>query len=324
MSDEDYIEPRIVESAAVCAALSRLPRLPVRGLVLSQDSVVTDHVGRTVAQRILRTADELGVGGAIVVEERSWNNWAGLESEAPMGRFDIVFFRPDGLAPDPSRLDASHPWCADVLAAVLEGVSARFWTLDQHILPEVLEQQEQRANHLCMQVLARGGAPSVRLPAAWEAPARAEFLVRLFEYALHDAPLTAAATRAWDRDLEPPELFLPEGRRHGLDLARLLESHRSRIQELATSLRILQREVEAARPGGDHAEGWGGVREAMLGRQDALSVIRDSCEEIDRDRDPAGWSRLSADIEALRRLEAAVEKDRGRLESIARGVDSPA
>jgi hypothetical protein len=53
-------------------------------------------------------------------------------------------------------------------------------------------------------------------------------------------------------------------------------------------------------------------------------VIRDSCEEIDRDRDPAGWSRLAANIDALRRLEDAVQGDRDRLAAIVAAGDTPA
>ncbi len=325
MSDEDYIEPLIVESSAVCWTLSMLPRLPVRVLILRHDAVGRDREGKTVAQRALRTAEELGVGEAVVVEERGWSNWRALEQDPPMERFDIVMVRADGLPPDPADAFAPDPRCAELLGGVLEAVTARFWTLDLVVFPEVAEEQDRRAHGLCMQILARGGAPSVRLPPSWELPARDEFLVALFEYALHDAPLPNATERAWDPSLPPPELFLPEGRRHGLDLARLLEDHRSRIQEVATALRIFQREVEASRPEDEEAEErWGAVRDTMTGRQDALGGIRAGCEEIDRDRDPAGWSRLAANVDALRRLEAAVQGDRDRLAAIAASGEAPA
>jgi hypothetical protein len=317
MSDEDYIEPRIVESSAVCEVLSRLPRLPVRALVLAHESIGKTHEGRPLVQRAMRMASELGVGEAVVVEERRWASWAELDAKPPTERFDVVFFRAWGLAPDPTDLDAPHPHCGAVIARVLEAVAARFWTIDLQVLPEVLEDQERRSNALCLQVLGRGGAPSVRIPGTWDAATRDDFLVQLFEYVLHDAPLISAATRAWNRAVEPPDLFLPDGRRHGLDLARLLEAHRSSIHDVSTSLRIFQREIEAARPTAPVAEErWGSVRDSLKDRQASLTEIRDSCEEIDRDRDPAGWSRLAANIDVLRRLEAAVQGDRDRLTAI--------
>ncbi len=325
MSDEDYIEPLIVESSAVCGTLSLLPRLPVRVLIVSHDAVGREHEGKTVAQRVERTADELGVGEAVVVESRAWSRWSDLEQAPPLMRFDIVMFRTDLLPPSPADPNAPDPRCAEVLGSVLEAVSARFWTLDMVVFPEVADEQDLRAHGLCMQILARGGAPSVRLPPSWEPTGRDDFLVSLFEYALHDAPLPTATERAWDRSLPPPELFLPEGRRHGLDLARLLEDHRSRIHDVATSLRIFQREVEASRPADPEAEErWGAVRDIMSGRHDMLGGIRASCEEIDRDRDPAGWSRLAANIDALRRLEAAVQGDRDRLAAITGAGGPPA
>lgn len=323
MSDEDYIEPRIVESSAVCEALSRLPRLPVRVLVLAHDSVDQEREGRTVVQRALRTANDLGVGEAVVVEHRLWLRWGVLETDPPTARYDIVVFRADGLPPSIDDPKAPDPRCAAVLLGVLSRVAARFWTFDQEVFPEIEEEQDYRGQALCMQVLAEGGPPSVRLPLGWDGSARDDFLVTLFEHALHDAPLPSATDRAWDRSLPPPELFLPEGRRHGLDLARLLEDHRSRIQDLTTALRIFQREVEATRPeDAEGAERWGGVRDGVGARQDTLAVIRDSCEEIDRDRDPAGWSRLAANIDALRRLEDAVQGDRDRLAAIVAAGDT--
>lgn len=49
-------------------------------------------------------------------------------------------------------------------------------------------------------------------------------------------------------------------------------------------------------------------------RVGSLELARKACEEINRDRDPADWSRLVANRELLDVLEADDKRDRGLLQ----------
>ena len=104
-------------------------------------------------------------------------------------------------------------------------------------------------------------------------------------------------------------MFQSGGIRHGLDLGRLLEDHRSRIDSLFTRMRAFRKEVEshgAAGEGGDGAP----LLEATKQRLEVLEEVRLGCEEINRDRDPAGWSRLVTNMQVLEELELDTSQDR--------------
>tara|TARA_B100000029_G_scaffold65632_1_gene58607 strand:+ start:795 stop:1034 length:240 start_codon:yes stop_codon:yes gene_type:complete len=63
----------------------------------------------------------------------------------------------------------------------------------------------------------------------------------------------------------------------------------------------------------------GDVRAALaedaLQRTRRLDLVKDACDEINRDRDPAGWSRLSANIQQLAALESDIVQARSWIRS---------
>ncbi len=314
MSEQEYPALKVVEASATCPVLARLPRLPVSVLVLLQEGA-GGH-GRSLAARLTRLAEDLAVGDGVRVVEHTFADWPSLLEEAPSKRFDVVFLRPGWLPADSDDPGQPRPDVVEDLARLLGNVEARFQVVAPGRAKDGSEHLDRRPA-LLLALLDRGAPPAVEIPAAWSAEDVASFEEALFERILHDAPLVqAAATAAGDR-VPLPVLYQPPGRRHGLDLGRLLEDHRRRIEEGGSAVRILLREVEAARPSEDDAAlepGWTEIAQDVIAAQDALEAIKEAVEEINRDRDPAGWSRLATSISDLKEWHARIQDDRGRLE----------
>jgi hypothetical protein len=316
MRGDGRLSPRVVELPAQCAVLDSLPDLPVRILVISADGVEAEG-RRGLADRLERTAESLGVATGLVVEERPLSDWS-TACGAADERFDVVFLRPGEVPADGAddRLPAAHT--VGGLLGLLGDLRSRFWLLDTREDPAPEPHSLQRSEALCRSVVSRGGPPAVLLPSEWQSDRRLHFHQSLLEWSLHDAPLDLAVSRATGSTGPVPILFLPTGRRHGLDLGRLLEDYRRRIDGTQAALQMLSVELEALPTS---AVG----REALctrLGEQgaswaDSLETVKQSCEEINRDRDPAGWSRLGASLDHLSELERAVRAARAEIEALA-------
>ena len=314
MSDEEYPELKVVEASAPCPVLARLPRLPVAVLVVVPAGSVGE--GRPLADRLGRLADHLGVGDGVRVVEHRFTDWPSLLDEAPSGRFDAVFLHPGPVPADSEDLRYPRPDVVENLFRLLGNVEARF----QVVAPEpgVDGLGVDRRTELLLALLQRGAPPAVQIPMQWSAEEVASFEEELLERILHDAPLVQASAAATRDRLPPPVVYQPPGRRHGLDLGRLLEDHRRRIEEGGSALRMLLREVEAFRPPEDEVTpdaAWHAIFDDVIVAQDALEAIKVAVEEINRDRDPAGWSRLATSITALKAWEADVHEHRRRLEA---------
>lgn len=307
MSDAEYPELKVVEASAPCPVLARLPRLPVSVLVLVQAGA--EGEGKPLAARLARLADELGVGHGVQVIEHSFTDWPSLDQEPPTGRFDALFLHAAPLPPDPEEPRDPRGDVIDVMARLLSNLEVRF----QVVGPGGGE-ADRRAG-LLLALLRRGAPPAVLLPADWSEERVGAFEASFFERILHDAPLVQAAATASGDNGALPTLYQPPGRRHGLDLGRLLEDHRRRIEQGASALRMLQRETEAFRPDPEDAaqEPWEEIAADVIEAQERLEAIKQAVEEINRDRDPAGWSRLADSISALEEWEASIQQDRERL-----------
>jgi hypothetical protein len=109
-------------------------------------------------------------------------------------------------------------------------------------------------------------------------------------------------------------VFQPRGLRNGLDLGRILEEHRRRIDALAVGMKTFGREIEAASQTLE-GDGWEERLLKVAQRVESLESARQACEEINRDRDPAGWSRLTANRELLDVLEEDDQRDRDLLKT---------
>ena len=306
-------EPLVVESAAACPGLARLPRLPIRVLVLTAPEL-EDPERRSLADRLTRRTDELGVADGVAIAAETFSSWALSPGGASRKRFDIVLFRPSAIpAVDGASAEPTEE-VIDVLARVLGHLETRFWVLDPPP-PGAPEGEDARRVKLCRDLTSRGAPPVVRLPQDWEADQLPGFYEDLLEWVLHDAPLVKAVSRATGDRRPIPAIFQPAGGRFGLDLGRLLEDHRKQIGEESSSVKVFQRELEAARPEDDarSQDLWVSLEADLRVRLEALEQVRDQAAEINRDRDPAGWSRLAANIEELKVIQLNGRRDRDQL-----------
>jgi hypothetical protein len=146
----------------------------------------------------------------------------------------------------------------------------------------------------------------------WPEPVVVAFVTTFLQRTLHDASFERAVARASVGRFELPTVFQPSGLRNGLDLGRILEEHRRRMDSLSAGMKTFGRELEAAQRslGG---EGWVERLGRVTQRIQTLEGARLACEEINRDRDPAGWSRLAANRELLDVLEDDDRVDREQL-----------
>jgi hypothetical protein len=313
MTDAVDPQPLVVESSAACPGLARLPSLPVRVLILTAPEL-EDPDRRSLADRLSRRTDELGVADGVAVAEESFSTWELAPGAASHKRFDIVLFRPgavpalDGASAEPAEE------VVDVLARVLCDLETRFWVLDPP--PRgAPEGEDARRLKLCRDLANRGAPPAVRLPTGWDTEQVPGFYEDLLEWVLHDAPLIKAVSRATGDRRPLPAIFQPAGGRFGLDLGRLLEDHRKQIGEESNKVRVFQRELEAARPEvvGDRHEIWARLGSDVSARLEALERVREQAAEINRDRDPAGWSRLAANIDELKVIQREGHRDRDQL-----------
>ena len=314
MSDAEYPELKVVEASAPCPVLARLPRLPVAVLVLVQEGFTGE--GRPLADRLVRLAEDLAVGDGVSVTAHSFVDWPSMLADAPVGRFDVVFLHTLRLPADPDDASLTRGDVVDGLFRLLGNVEARF----QVVAPEGGARESggvDRRPDLLLALLRRGAPPAIQIPKEWPVEEVARFELELLERILHDAPLVqAAATATGDRS-PLPTVYQPPGRRHGLDLGRLLEDHRRRIEEGGSALRMLLREVEAFRPPPEERPpdaAWQEISRDMSAGQEALEAIKEAVEEINRDRDPAGWSRLADSIAGLKEWEAQIQEYRRRLD----------
>ncbi len=306
MSDAEYPAPRVIETSAPCPPLARLPKLPVTVLVLDRGEADEERKG--LAHRLARLADELGVGEGVQVVEHRVPDWDYPLEGLDVRRFDAVFVRSTDL---PGALDDfSEPadGLIDGLSLLLADAETRFYVL----APPPPDHPDRR-DALALRLAERGSPPAVVVPAAWDEAAVAHFLTTLFERSLHDWPLARAVTDAAAGELPVPVIYQPPGRRHGLDLGRLLEDHRRKIEEGVSSLRMLSRELQAAGP--DERGPLARIAADAPVRQTELEEIKAAVEEINRDRDPAGWSRLAESIARLQRWEEDLERARQALEA---------
>jgi len=301
--ESDEAQPRVVQSEVECEELAVLPQLPVRVVVLAAERI---GAGPDVGKSLQSAADSLGAGLGVRVDARDLDSWRSLPAQ-PGDRFDAVFLRPDPIPPAPD--DPSSPSLAiqGALGLLLRDVGARLWVLAPPSDPGEDEETLRRA--LCANLLKQGAPPAVLLPGDWTPAEQLSFQEALFEQLIADAPLAKAAARAALDRPSQPELYLPAGRRHGLDLGRLLEDHRQRIGSLTSELRSFKMEIEAfasVRP-------VDALRDRNVQHSGDIEEIRAAAEEIDRDRDPAGWTRLASGIERLGALEVSLNADRNAL-----------
>ena len=315
MTDAEYPAPRVEESGTPCIAVSRLPSLPVRLLVLGRGAADS----RAFAPRLVQLASDLGAGDGVEVAAGPLSSWhAPLHSIEP-GRYDVLLLRPEAVPADAIYRDQAPDWLVERFAATLSECATRVWLIE----PAAADgdpQEATRLEDLARRVVRAGGPPAVVVPSPWGDQDAPGFVEACIEQLLHDATLGAAVERATEERHPPALLLVPEGRRHGLDLARLLEDHRARIGEQTSGLRAFRREYEAFRAGaGDHAafDPFGLRLEA---RAEALTQVKGACEEINRDRDPAGWTRLAQNIARLAAIEAEEEADRSTLRATAAQV----
>lgn len=161
------------------------------------------------------------------------------------------------------------------------------------------------------------------VPQEWESDRRLHFHQALLEWSLHDAPLDLAVRRAAGSDGPVPVLFLPSGRRHGLDLGRLLEDYRRRIDGTYAALRMLSVELASlSAESGMREDRRDSLQESADVWMTHMRTVKESCAEINRDRDPAGWSRLRASLDELALVEGGVASARHEIECLDRDRSS--
>lgn len=310
MNEEEYPGPRLIETSAPCPPLARLPKLPVRVLVLSYDESEGEE-SRGLSAPLARLADDLGVGQGVQVSEREVPDWGSFFEQDTVCRYDGVFLvapRLPGAYDDPTEPSDE---LIDALSTLLADSETRFLVLQPPDADEL-----DRRETLCLRLGERGSPPAVVVPRSWGGAAAERFATSLFERLLHDSPLARAVADA-SAGLSPPAIiYQPPGRRHGLDLGRLLEDHKRHIEEGGASLRTFLRELEAARPReGEPDEAWTQTAGRAGQAQQELDQIKAAVEEINRDRDPAGWSRLAESIARHQRWEDELDRARHRLEA---------
>ena len=315
MSKTEYPEILVVESDVPCPVLERTPRLPVRIHVLDARTEASPAV--SIADDLAQLARDLGAADGVVVQGSRSSGWI-TRLPTGSGRWDgLVVYPPTLLAASSGagELDSSVPDESAVtsLTALLSNTGARFLILAPS--PATSEGVGPRAVELARRVklvraLAAAGAPAVvLLPVEWPDDITANFVARLFERLLHDSSLERAVSRAAQGRFELPSIFQPRGSRGGLDLGRLLEHQRKRISELSSLMKRFARELEAA------SDVLGPEvllqrLERVERRVESLEGARTACEEINRDRDPAGWSRLAQSVELLNVLSEDDRADR--------------
>jgi len=294
----------------VCESLEQLPQLPVRVLVLSAVGV-EDSSRRGLASRLERRSRELGVGSGVVIRDAQFDEWDQLFEESDANRYDAVFFRPASLPADRLAADRPAQHVIDGLFKLFRDFYVRFWLVDpetESVGEGAARLGEARRLALCRTLVGRGAPPAVMPSSSWDLDELARFHEDFLERALHDAPLPAAVGLATGREAQSASVFVPMGSRHGLDLGRLLEDHRRRIDATNGALAMLHRQLEAvpATSGMDAEAVRSALAEDARDRTARLGLVKAACDEINRDRDPAGWSRLSANIEQLALLESDI------------------
>jgi hypothetical protein len=318
MNEEAYPEPLVVELPAACPGLARLPRLPVRVLVLGSPGL--DEPGRRgLADRLRRLAEDVGAADGVVVQEQTMAGRTLVPGSTERLRFDLVILRPAAVPASKAADDAPAPDVVDSMSRVLSDLQTRFWVLDpspNHDDPD----DDVRRMKLCRRLVERGAPPVVVVPPGWTQEELAGWHVDFLEHALADAPLAAAVARATGSLRPVPAIFQPTGGRFGLDLGRLLEDHRQRIGEASSELRIFEKELEAAEPGPAASAAqkatWDALTAAAGQRHGVLELVRGAVDEINRDRDPAGWSRLGANVAQLRALDDGERAARDQLQAL--------
>lgn len=309
MSETDYPELLIVESDVECPVLEQLPRLPVRFQVLDAQAAASAE-SVPLAEDLAQLAQDLGAADGVDVRGGRCEGWQ-PRLPSGSGRFDGLVLLPPSLRPVPGDPTEPEHEAADALRQLLANLGVRFLILAPP--PSALDIDElPRRVKLARQVIDSGGPAVVLLPMEWDPTIVSRFVLAFVERLLHDSPLDRAVARAAVDRFELPSVFQPRGLRHGLDLGRIFEQHRSRIDSLAARMKIHQREIEGARSGLTEAE-----IEGRLGlvahRMETLEAVRSASDEINRDRDPAGWSRLAANIELVETLEGDDAQDRKAL-----------
>ncbi|MBJ92855.1 MAG: hypothetical protein CMP23_00110 [Rickettsiales bacterium] len=312
-SDVDS-SPRVIEFPSACAVLDAIPCLPVRVLVVT-DSGAGEQGRRGLAGRLLRMGESLGVDEGLAVKERPLADWsaAGGASE----RFDVIYLRCCDIPAESAEEMRPAAHVSAGLQALLRDSSARFWLLDHRVDGAQGSRQRVVSEGLCRDVVSRGGPPAILLPLQWGAERRLDFHQALLEWSLHDAPLELAVARATGGSGPVPVLFLPSGRRHGLDLGRLFEDYRCRIDATHAALRMLSVELASLTAG---TPGAAVLRDRLAIQQELwverMRLVKASCVEINRDRDPAGWSRLRSSLDLLNQVEADVAEARAEIEAL--------
>lgn len=302
MTGDSFAEPSVIETQATCPGLARLPSLPVRVLVLSAPEL-DDRTRKGLAERLVRRSQDLGVGEGVAVASEALASWDLAPGGTGRLRFDVLILRLADVPADPERSDEPAEAVVAALGKALADLGTRLWVFEPcRAAPE--GDGERRRHALCRRLVGAGAPPAVALPAGWDDAALLQFHEDFLEWILHDAVLAKAVSRATGSRRPVPTVFQPAGGRFGLDLGRLLEEHRKSIDEECIALRILKRELEAVRPAASGPQGdvWIHLDEAASRRLEALERVRFHAEEINRDRDPAGWSRLASNIEDLRAI----------------------
>jgi hypothetical protein len=224
---------------------------------------------------------------------------------------------PPPLPPHPD--DATEPAdeAYEALRGLLANLGVRFLVFGPSPQSDDGEELARRVK-LVGRLRASGGPATVLLPVEWPEPVVETFVTTFLQRTLHDASFERAVARASVGRFELPTVFQPSGLRNGLDLGRILEGHRRRMDSLHAGMKTFGRELEAAQRslGG---EGWVERLGRVAQRIQTLEGARMACEEINRDRDPAGWSRLAANRELLDVLE---DDDRVDREQLARQLAS--
>ena len=310
MPETDYPEVLIVESDVPCPVLEQLPRLPVRIHVL--DAREEKSPPSNLADALARLAADLGAAEGVEVrgsESAGWTSRLGSGS----GRWDGLVLLPPVLARHPDDPTEPTDEAFESLRGLLSNTGVRFLVLAPSTRSADEEELARRVK-LVRALQAAGGPPTVLLPVEWPHAVVTEFALGFLERILHDAALDRAVSRASRGRFEMPTVFQSRGRRNGLDLGRILEEHRRRMDELTAGMKTLQREFEAAAQALGGA-GWDDRFAQIAQRIGSLEGARVACEEINRDRDPAGWSRLTANRELL---DVLAEDDRRDLKLLRR------
>lgn len=317
MNEEAYPEPLVVELPAACPGLARLPRLPVRILVLTAPGI-DDPARKGLADRFVGLSQELGAADGVVVSEQEMSGWSLAPRASERYRFDLVILRPAAVPASVEGPDEPDPLVVDGLSRVLGDLETRFWVLDP--APHADPDDDVRRMKLCRRLVERGAPPVVVVPPGWTQEELTAWHVDFLEQVLGDAPLAAAVSRATASLRPVPAIFQPTGGRFGLDLGRLLEDHRQRIGHASSGLRIFEKELEAAEPDGAATDSTTLTWQSLMGeartRHEKLDRVREALEEIHRDRDPAGWSRLGTNVAELRDIEAGERSARDQLQAL--------